>query len=210
MAINNASVRTSEVSKERVSELFVQTQGAMVLTGAGFGWLMSGLSAAGDIPLFLLLAVLGAAALLLGGGWAARRLAPGIAEPPWTPRVGRGFWLAFGAETAAISLIVAVALLLHCPHWIPPFVALAVGLHFFPLATLFQRPLYYVTGAALCLVCLGTIFFMPPQWGMRHMQGWQLSAGLGAGVVLWLSALAMLIQSAQGLRKFKRTLLLMQ
>ena len=190
--------------------LFGQTQGAMVLTGAGFGWLMSGLSAAGDIPLFLLMAVLAVAALLLGGGWVVQRSAPGIAETPWTPRVSRGFWLAFGAETAAIFLIVSAALLLHRPFWIPPLVALAVGLHFFPLAALFQRPLYYVTGAALCFVCLGTIFFMPPQWGVRHQQGWQLSAGFGAGVVLWLSALAMLLQSARGLRKFKRTPLPLQ
>lgn len=210
MTTNNTSAAAPEVTAERASELFGQTQGAMVITGAGLGWMMSGLAALGDIPLGLFLAVLAAAALLLLGAWAVRRSASGTAQTPWPPQTSRGFWLAFGAEAAAIVAIFASALLLHRPVWIPPLVALAVGLHFLPLAGLFRRPLYYATGAALCAVCVATLLFMPPQWGLRHLQGWQLSAGLGSGIVLWLSALAMLIQSGRGLRKFSRARLLMQ
>lgn len=195
---------TSEVVAERTSDLFGQTRGAMVLVGAGLGWMMSGLSALGDIPLELYLAVLAVAALLLLGAVAVRRSAPGIAETPWSPPLRRGFMLAFGGEAAAIVVIFAAALLLHRPGWILPLVALAVGLHFLPLARLFRRPLYYATGAALCIVCTATIVFMPPQWGARHLQGWQLSAGLGSGTVLWLSALGMLVQSGRGLREFSR------
>lgn len=182
----------------------------MVLTGAGLAWIINGLSALGDIPLTLFLGVLAAAALLLGGGWAVRRSAPGIAETPWPTERSQGFQWAFGAEAAAIIVIVTVALLLHRPLWIPPLIALAVGLHFFPLARLFQRPLYYVTGAGLCAVCIATLLFMPMQWGLRHLQGWQLSTGLGSGAVLWLSALAMLVQSGRGLRKYLKTSLLVQ
>ena len=204
MTTNNTSAALPEVTAERASELFGQTQGAMVLVGAGLGWMMSGLSALGGIPPALFSAVLAGAALLLLGAVAVRRSAHNVAETPWSPQRSRGFWLAFGAEAAAIVLIVSTALLLHRPQWIPPLVALAVGLHFLPLARLFRRPLYYVTGTALCAVCAATILFMPPQWGARHLQGWLLSAGLGSGMVLWLSVLAMLIQSRTGLREFSR------
>ncbi len=204
MTTNDTSAAPPEVTAERAAGLLGQTQGAMVLVGAGLGWMMSGLSALGDIPLGLFLAVLAVAALLLLGAVAVRRSARGIAETPWSPQMRRGFWLAFGAENAAIVVIFASALLLHRPQWIPPLAALAVGLHFLPLAWLFRRPLYYVTGAALCAVCAATIAFMPPQWGVRHLQGWLLSAGLGSGTALWLSALGMLVQSEHGLREFSR------
>ena len=204
MMTNDTSDALPEVTAERASELFGQTQGAMVLVGAGLGWIMSGLSALGDVPLGLFLAVLTAAALLLLGAVAVRRSARGMAEIPWSPQMRREFWLAVGAESAAIVAIFAFALLLHRPVWIPPLAALAVGLHFLPLARLFRRPLYYVTGAALCVVCAATIAYMPPQWGVRHLQGWLLSAGLGSGAVLWLSVLGMLIQSGKGLRSFSR------
>ncbi len=202
MMTNNISPAPSKVTAERAAELLGQTQGAMVLVGAGIGWMMSGLSALGDIPLGLFLAVLAVAALLMLGAVAVRRSARGIAEKPWSPQMRRGFWLAVGAESAAIVAIFAFALLLHRPVWIPPLAALAVGLHFLPLARLFRRPLYYVTGAVLCAVCAATILFMPQQWGVRHLQGWLLSAGLGSGMVLWLSVLGMLIQSRTGLREF--------
>ena len=205
MMMNNTSAALPEVTAERAAELLGQTQGAMVLVGAGLGWMMSGLSALGNIPLGLFLAVLAVAALLLLGAVAVRRSARGIAWVPWSPPLRRGFMLAFGGEAAAIMVIFAAALLLHRPVWIPPLVALAVGLHFLPLARLFRRPLYYVTGAALCAVCVGTIAFMPPQWGARHLQGWLLSAGLGSGTVLWLSVLWMLIQSGRGLQEFSQT-----
>lgn len=202
MTTNNTSASLPELTAERASELFGQTRGAMVLAGAGLGWMMSGLSALGDIPPALFLAVLAVAALLLLGAVAVRRSAPGIAETSWSPQIRRGFWLAVAGESAAIVAIFAFAPLLHRPGWIPPLAALAVGLHFLPLARLFRRPLLYVTGAALCAVCAATIAFMPPQWGARHLQGWLLSAGLGSGTALWLSVLGMLIQSRTGLREF--------
>lgn len=200
----SASIALPEVTAARASELYGQTQGAMVLVGAGLGWIISGLSALGEMPLGLFLAVLALAVLLLGGAVAVRRSAPGVTEAPWSPQTRRGFWLVFGGEGAAIVAIVAAALLLHSPGWILPLIALAVGLHFLPLARLFRRPLYYITGAALCAVCAATIVFMPPQWGVRHLQGWLFCAGLGSGTVLWLSAIGMLGQSGQGLRKFSR------
>ena len=204
MTTHETPTAAPDLALERASALHGQTQGAMVLVGAGLGWMIGGLSALGAVPLTLFLAVLAAAALLLLGGWRVRRLALGIPELPWSPQVRRGFWLAVGGEIVAILVIVSGGLLLHQPDWIVPLMALAVGLHFLPLAHLFRRPFYYVTGAALCLVCLATIAFMPPHWGAHHIHGWLLAAGVGSGTVLWLSALWMLFQSWMGLKKYSR------
>ena len=188
----------------RASELYGQTQGAMVLISAGFGWVMIGLSALGDIPLSLFLAVLAVAALLLGGGLAVRRFAPDL-DVPWTPQMKRVFFQAVAGEIAGSLIAVIVALLTHHIQWILPLVALAVGLHFFPIAQAFRRPLYFVTGAALCLVCVMTITFAPPHFGPHHLPGWQLVTGLGSGAVLWSTSFWMLIQSAVGLRRFSQS-----
>ena len=204
MTTNDTEIAIPLPADLRASDLFGQTRSAMVLTGAGLGWMVSGLSALGDVPMALLLVVLATAALLLLGGWTVRRLTPGIMEPPWSPKVRRGFWLAVGGEVVAILVIVSCASLLHKWDWILPLMALAVGLHFLPLAHLFRRPLLYVTGAALCLICIATIAFVPPHLGVRHLQGWLLAAGLGSGAVLWFSALWMLVQSWTGLREYSR------
>ena len=187
----------------RASALLGQTQGAMVLIGAGLGWVMFGFSALGALPLGLFLAVLAVPALLLLGALAVRRSAPGVPDAEWSPEMSRVFRQAVAGEGVGILAVLAVALPLRHPEWIPPLVALAVGLHFLPLARVFQRPLYYLTGAALCLVCLVT-FALPPHLGVPYLQGWRLVSCLGAGAVLWLSALWILIQIWIGLRGFSR------
>lgn len=203
--MDTTKANTFEADASRASELYGQTQGAMVLIGAGLGWIISGLAALGDMPLSLFLAVLAAAALLLLGGLAIRRSAPGLPDASWTPQVSRVFFQAFAGEIAGIVTIAVGALLLHQTVWIPPLIALAVGLHFFPLAHVSRRPLYYLTGAALCLICAMTIAFVPPHFGPRHLQGWLLVAGLSSGTVLWSTSLWMLLQSAVGLRKFSQS-----
>lgn len=80
----------------------------------------------------------------------------------------------------------------------------AVGLHLFPLARAFQRPLHNFTGAVLCLICLATLA-LPPDLGVPHLRGWRLVTGLGGGLTLWLTALVMLAQSRAGLRKLMRS-----
>ena len=132
MTVNDPGVALPAPADLSASEVFVQTQGTMILIGSGFGWMIGGLSALGDIPLTLFLAVLAVAALLLLSGWAVRRSASGIAELPWSPQRSRIFGLAFAGEAFGIVAIVSGALLLHRTAWIPPLVALAVGLHFLP------------------------------------------------------------------------------
>ena len=201
MTTNNTNI--SEADAGPASVLLGQTRGAMVLIGAGLGWVMLGLSALGDLPLGFLLAVFVAPALLFLGGLAVRRMAPGLRDAEWSPGMRRAFQWAVAGETIAILAVCAVALSMRRPEWIFPLGGLAVGLHFFPLARAFQRPLQNLTGATLCLICLATLA-LPPDLGVPHLRGWRLVTGLGGGLTLWLTALVMLAQRRAGLRKLIR------
>lgn len=72
------------------------------------------------------------------------------------------------------------------PEFIPAGVALVVGLHFFPLASLFRVPLYYVTGAALCVVAVSTPIAALSLGASTAV--WQVVSGLGAAAILWATS----------------------
>src|SRR5262249_1356482 len=117
------------------------------------GWLRAGLLVAG-----LLLAV-----------WIAivvHRVSHVSETAPPTPeqaavgrRIGRRFGWTTGIEGAAILLAVILLNAVHRPDFIPPAIALIVGLHFFPLASLFRRSVYYGTGILGCAIG-GSAFFI--------------------------------------------------
>jgi hypothetical protein len=74
-------------------------------------------------------------------------------------------------------------------EWIIPSIILIVGIHFFPLALAFRVPRHHATGAAMTLLAV----FYP----------FMTSAGpaspvgcLGAGFILWASAVAALARPA--------------
>ena len=166
--------------------------GALFLTMVGLGWVMVGLFSLGAVPLAVLGWPLAVVALLLAGVFALRRagrhLPPQLSLPETDRAIGRAtVW-----EAIAIVVVAAWANALHRPMWIMPLIAVVVGLHFFPLARALNRPLYQVTGAALCAVGVGVPLLVPAVLGLRHTSGWLLGIGLGGGVVIWLTALALL------------------
>ncbi len=198
---DTAETDVSDTLSPRVSALRGQTSGAMVLTGAGLGWVMLGLSALGDVPLATLSFLVLPAGLFLAG-LSLGRGARGLPDTPWPPRVARVFWQTVAGENIGIVLTLLAAMLLHRPDIIAPLIAVAVGLHFLPLARAFVRSLYYGTGALLCLVGLATLAFVPLSFGPHHVPARLLAAGLGAGATLWGTALLLLIQGRATLREF--------
>lgn len=70
------------------------------------------------------------------------------AVPPTTQQVaaerqiGRRFGWITAIESVAILLAVVILNVIHRPDLILPAIALIVGLHFFPLASLFGSPIY--------------------------------------------------------------------
>jgi hypothetical protein len=75
------------------------------------------------------------------------------------------------------------------PEWIIPSIILIVGIHFFPLAVAFQVPRHYATGAAMTLLAI----FYP----LMSSAGPTSPVGcLGAGIILWASAVVALVRPA--------------
>lgn len=108
--------------------------------------------------------------------------------PPGTvnhARVWRRFQLIGIAEGIAIGLAVFVLARLGYPEWIPATVALVVGLHFFPLASLFGVMLYYATGALLCGVFVVSAISAKIPGGGESLA---VMPGIGSAFVLWVTA----------------------
>jgi hypothetical protein len=79
------------------------------------------------------------------------------AEAAKGKHAGRLFGIIFGAEGALIGLASALLGRAGLGDWIPVAAALIVGLHFLPLAHVFEMPLYYWTGALAVFGVLGCL-----------------------------------------------------
>ncbi len=96
------------------------------------------------------------------------------------------FGIIFGTECGLIWLCAMLLARLGLSIWIPIAVAVIVGLHFIPLARVFEVPLYYWTGVLSVLGMLGCSLIGDA--GTRL-----LCAGLIMAAVLWLSAALLLL-----------------
>jgi len=103
-------------------------------------------------------------------------------------RAGMLFGIIFSVEGVIIFLCSIVLANEHLEIWIPIGIALIVGVHFLPLARVFEVPLYYGTGVFCVLGVLGCALIGDP--GLRL-----LSAGLTMAVVLWGSVILILFQT---------------
>lgn len=149
------------------------------------------------LPLLLVIAIIMGASLFIGGFSliiASRKLTN---EAP-ARDVGRGkrirFWfnLIFAAEGVAIAIAIAICNATGHSELIPLVIAIIVGVHFFPLAPLFQIKLYYWTGALLCLLAIGTWLFVPAEFmaGEHQINSYMITTGFGSALILWATGLS--------------------
>ncbi len=91
-------------------------------------------------------------------------------------------------------IALAIVLLGRAQHGelIPLVIALIVGIHFIPLASIFHVPAYSWTGITMSLLAAIALAFI--FWD-RTLGGpfvWDVIIGLGSALILWLTALYML------------------
>jgi len=174
--------------------------GAMVMALFGLLWALGCGAVPGGMPVPLLFASSAVVtAVLVVAGLRLRRasLTRGTrssrrhASPANADRTRRRFRLVGILEGLGIGIVVLVCVRLGRPELIPSAVALVVGLHFLPLATLFRVPLYHATGAALCLVTVATPLVAAPM-GAQTV-AWQVVPGLGAAVILWATSAVLVV-----------------
>ncbi|MGO4497034.1 hypothetical protein AB4114_14150 [Paenibacillus sp. 2RAB27] len=107
-----------------------------------------------------------------------------------TKRINRKFGLIFGLEGVAIFLASVICNTLDHFEVFFPVMAMIVGIHFFPLATLFREKFYYGTGIVMCM--LGIIsLFLPINATFGNVSIIMMSTfiGFGSAVTLWVTGL---------------------
>ncbi len=106
-------------------------------------------------------------------------------------RIGIWFGVVFGAEAVLIALASILLSRFGANHFVAPVIALIVGLHFLPLASLFKVRAYYLTGVVLCLLAVIAIIALllgVPLVGPLPTH-WSFFVSIGAALVLWLTLL---------------------
>ncbi len=162
---------------------FFGTLWASIGVGGLQGWGGSWLS---------LVVVLIGIGLLLGGIsllLASRRLSnQGTnADAQQGRRTGIWFGSVFALEGIFIGVASVICNALNRFDLFFPIMALIVGVHFLPLAALFQVRAYYLVGTLLCLLSIITLFAVPErvQLGGQQLTAQWVVLGFGAAFILW-------------------------
>jgi hypothetical protein len=108
------------------------------------------------------------------------------ADSPESKRAGRIFIAVNAIQWTLVFIVAAVLSRFGHKEWVIPSIIFIVGIHFFPLALAFKVPRHYATGAAMTLLAV----FYP----LMSSAGPTSAVGcLGAGIILWASAVAALV-----------------
>jgi hypothetical protein len=169
--------------------------GVMSLAFFGSWWLAAGLSVIHGPTWAVLSFVLIAGSGLFVTGWrqtrreAADNAAIERQDPAGSAHRARVFRNINIAQWVSCAVLVVVLNIIKHVEWIMPGIMLIVALHFLPLAKLFQSRLHVATGAALAVLAASYPFFAAagPTSGVGPV---------GAGLILWASAAAMLYGTA--------------
>jgi hypothetical protein len=97
------------------------------------------------------------------------------------------FRIIFATELIAILIAYVICSAVNRFDLFFPVMMLIVGIHFFPLAALFQIRRYYGTGSLLCILAVITLLAAPEQIRLSGMQIqiWWVILGLGGACILW-------------------------
>jgi hypothetical protein len=150
----------------------------------GLGWWLLGLSAFDGLMRQVLVIV--GCAVMAGLMLTARRFLPSSAGGPFPGGRRRRFNQINGLQWLLIIAIAAVCRHVGVPVLIPPLIAVVVGLHFLPLAVVFEQPRLRIPAALLIVSgAAGTTVWLTngPDESVR------LVVGLISALSLWRMAL---------------------
>jgi len=113
-------------------------------------------------------------------------------------RIKRAFAIISIVQGLAIGAAFALGSISERPFYVPPAIVLIVGLHFFALAPLLRMRFDYIIGTLLCLLALVTVFALPVyatvgETASQRIFLWGAVIGIGSAIVLWLGAIARLL-----------------
>jgi F0F1-type ATP synthase assembly protein I len=161
--------------------------GSMIFSVFGSGWLIVGTDKMfGKTPLLWAVVVLLGLSVFVVALMRYRRNRAALAATSTSPeskRAERVFNIVNIGQGIAIFIALNVANNLGHPEWFIPAFIFIVGAHFIPLAAVFKAMRHYVIGSTLML--LAVLYPLVASGGPANPVGC-----LGAGLVLWASAIA--------------------
>ncbi|MFF9912733.1 DUF7010 family protein [Streptomyces sp. NPDC013457] len=164
----------------------LRRRGAIVLAVFALVWALAGGSGITAAPVSVAVGVV--AALVTAGAvvLAFRGTAGPVTRPVRLPeKWNRGVGMVNMAELVAIFVAIAASNASGHPEFIPVGICLVVGLHFFPLARLFDQGQYKWTAIFLTAVALVGLAVLAAGTTAETIR---TVVGLGAAVVLWASS----------------------
>lgn len=190
---------------QRAGVAFGRSIGAVIMVVFGFFWfgwafsnssLFTNFSSGRARPAILWILFYCVSLVFVGIGIrAARRTrrelkALGPSSGDFRSRYGKQFRLISILEGIGCGIVLLLASRFHRMDLVAAGIGVVVGLHFLPLAHLFGFPAYYITGVGIVL-CDAV--------SMVLLQGTTitLSAGIGTGAALWITAVYALCRSPE-------------
>lgn len=173
--------------------------GALFMTFFGAFWASFSAFALGPWQRVLLFSAIGVVSVALAIAAVrllrqARRLPTSASEEARArgKAQSRRFFLVFAVEFASIFVAANLLGIAGFEGFIPPVIALIVGLHFIPLATVFGVRLYYLTGVLVSLVAVVALVALLFGVTLGGEFGWAVVVGIATALILWTTVLGIL------------------
>ncbi len=105
-------------------------------------------------------------------------------------RLGRRFGAIVGVEGLVLTVVTLACVFTHRWALIAPLDLMIVGLHFLPLAKLFNVPRYNITGALFCGIPILTMLLLPADRLVGDALSWFVIPSVGCATVAFITAWA--------------------
>jgi hypothetical protein len=172
---------------------FGRGMAAITTTSAGIVWFGWGFSALRSFSVAMLVAYLSLAAVLMA--FAVKAVLPGrkmmkaqgVSRSDFWKKRRKAFGIVAVLEVVGCIIVLALVGEFRRPDWTAAGVSLVVGLHFLPLARIFESAAYYWVGSLMVAWDIVTVTVLK-SWNPT------VSAGI-AGAILWAAAIHTLMRS---------------
>lgn len=140
-------------------------------------------------PWLVAVAVVATCVALMTAGIAlirrGRKLANGAADGSTRRTMRRRFLLVLAGELVALNLAAFLLFRYDLPQYLPPAVAIIVGLHFFPLAPTFKAPHFHATASVMTLAGVAAVLAIAQGGNIVTADG---LAEIACALTLWATA----------------------